>query len=230
MNNKKKYNRRKDQALAIMTILVIVCVAVMAYLLYDLERMHQTLETKGPDDAKQYEDPTLENSLDTLILMEQETWAGLSENEKIAVLQKIADIEQVYLGLPDKMTVKSAELSEGILAEYMDSDRSINVDRENLLQISSYTLCEAILHEAYHSLEFRMVDVYDDADEKLKQLPYMRTAAAYKDEFNNYISCNKDRDGYWNQTCEIDSFEYAAERVESYISLITDAVYGDAVG
>ena len=75
-----------------------------------------------------------------------------------------------------------------------------------------------------------MVDVYDDADEKLKQLPYMRTAAAYKDEFNNYISCNKDRDGYWNQTCEIDSFAYAAERVESYISLIKDAVYGDAVG
>ena len=156
MNNKKKYNRRKDQALAIMTILVIVCVAVMAYLLYDLERMHQTLETKGPDDAKQYEDPTLENSLDTLILMEQETWAGLSENEKIAVLQKIADIEQVYLGLPDKMTVKSAELSEGILAEYMDSDRSINVDRENLLQISSlisYSLTRS-LRSSHSSLYF----------------------------------------------------------------------------
>lgn len=230
MNNKNYYNHRKDQALAIMTMLVIVCIAVIAYLVYSIEKIDQLLKTEGTDVERQCDDPTVENSLDTLILLEQETWDELSEKERIAVLQKIADIEQVSLGLPDRMTVRVDDLSEPILAEYSDSDRSICVDREGLVRISSYSLCEAVLHEAYHSLEFRMVDVYDDTDDNLRQLPYMRTAATYKYEFKNYIQCNKDMEGYRNQTCEIDSYTYAAERVEEYISSIKDAIYGEAAG
>ena len=232
MSDQNKYQHQNHKALSVIVVLLIACISIMVYTIYMIDKMNRKFEmTKtGSDVDERYEAPTLENSLDTLILLEQNTWTGLSEETRISVLQKITDIEQLHLGLPDKMTVKVDDLSGIHLGEYTDSDHCIRIDRTQLKEQSSYVLCEAILHEVYHNLEYRMVDVYDDADAKLKQLPYMRAAETYKYEFANYIDCNDDMENYRKQTCEIDSNAYAAERVELYITLVTDAAYGVAAG
>ena len=68
---------------------------------------------------------TIANNLNTLCLLWEDTWSTLSVDEKLNVLQTIANIEQHYLGLPNELNVGAANLSEGLTGYYSDSNPTV---------------------------------------------------------------------------------------------------------
>ena len=167
---------------------------------------------------------TIANNLDTLVLLREETWTSLSVDEKLSVLQTVANIEQHYLGLPHELNVGASNLRKGLEGYYDDSKHQIVVNMDNLIKGSSYEAVETIAHEAYHSLQRRMVDAFDEASEDMKQLIFFYTASVYKEEFAEYIDGEENYFGYYMMKCESDARQYSEIATEEYLARVEEYI------
>ena len=163
---------------------------------------------------------TIENNRETLCLLRDEAWETLSVQEKLNVLQKVADIERRYLGLPNELNVGTASLDDTLAAYYSDISHQIVINLDYLLEYSSYDLIDTVCHEAYHSYQHRMVDLLNDTSENLKGLRLLKPASCYAREFAEYVSGESDFCDYYSQECESDARSYATASAMEYYDFI----------
>ena len=143
------------------------------------------------------------------------------------VLQTVVDIEQWRLGLPTKLTVVVGQLERPVVGSYSDSKHEITIDKDYLQNATAEKLINTICHEAFHSLQHRMVDVYEQTDQKFKKLLFFNEAISYKREFEDYISSRENMDEYQSQLCEENASKYAKIETEVYLKKIYDYIqYG----
>lgn len=173
-----------------------------------------------PSTNESTNEQTITNNIDTVLLLQDELWDTLSANQKLDVLQTIANIERRYLGIPSELWVGVAELKEGTAANYNDSTHGIMINMDSLLNDSSWELLDSVCHEAYHAYEHRLCDVYESLREEDKQLRIFRQSGIYSNEFCNYENGEKDFYKYYNQKCEEDARSYAEDAVNDYYSRI----------
>ena len=100
---------------------------------------------------------TIANNMDTILLLQEDEWEKLSAQERLDVLQTVANIEQRYLGLPNELNVGVANLDADILEYYTDKTHEIIVSADSLLYDSPWEVLDTICHEAYHSYQYRLV-------------------------------------------------------------------------
>ena len=214
-------NRLKRAGRGIRVILSIGLLSIM--LIYGTRKLLGTVSiipSTPPAKQSEVEEQTIANNMDTLILLREENWETLSLKEKLNVLQTVANIERRYLGLPHELNVGATILPEGVVAFYHDGSHQIAVGIDSLLHDPSFELVNSIAHEAYHGLQYRMVDAYDEASEEMKSLMFYDAAAEYKKEFEHYVNGTKDFYGYYGQKCEQDARQYALEAVADYFNRI----------
>lgn len=168
------------------------------------------------------EERDLDNNYDTIELLRPNRWEKLSTDEKITVLQTICTIEQEYLGLPNKLSLTAINIDNGVLGNYYDNPYPhININLKHLESDDSKSVLNTVLHEIYHSFQYRLCDAYDKInDEKLKTLRAFRKVYLYKSNFANYIAASKD--GYYEQIVETEARAYAANAAEYYFKRILD--------
>lgn len=164
---------------------------------------------------------TIENNLETIILLQEETWEDLSLQERMNVLQTMANIESSYLGLPHELNVISVVSDEETLGYYDDQTHTIAININFLQKGDSTDILETLTHEAFHAYEHRLVDLYESAADELKELRLLHRAKIYSEEFENYIDGSDDPIGYFFQAVEFDSGAYATSAVDRYF----DAIY-----
>ena len=163
---------------------------------------------------------TISNNIDTILLLQEEEWANLTTQEKLDILQTVANIEAHYLGLPNELNVGTANLDEKTLACYNDRTHTISIDLNHLENDSVYDVLNSCCHEAYHSYQHRLVDAYNAADENSRGLRIYKLAVQYGQEFNNYVDGDHDFCSYYYQDCEIDARDYAEDAVYDYYDRI----------
>ncbi|MCC8045312.1 MAG: hypothetical protein LIP12_07440 [Clostridiales bacterium] len=163
---------------------------------------------------------TISDSMEILLLLQEEKWETLDTAEKLNVLQTVANIEASYLGLSNELNVCTSSLKENTLGCYNDDTHRIYIDREHLENDSAREVLDTCCHEAYHSYQYRLVDAYAEASDSAKSLRVYKTAAAYAEEFGNYTEGSDDFCQYYNQTCETDARAYAGSAVAYYYSQI----------
>ena len=163
---------------------------------------------------------TIESNIETLALLQDDTWSSLSMTDRIDVLQTIADIEAAYWGLPHKLTVITSHTSENVLGHYIDHTHTITIGTDLLQHGSSRDILETLTHEAYHAYEYRLADVYEDVPDDLKNLRLLNRAKVYSEELNNYTNSEDDLIGYLFQIVEFDSEAYSMAAVERYYDAI----------
>ena len=73
--------------------------------------------------------------MDTILLLQEDEWEKLSAQERLDVLQAVANIEQRYLGLPNELNVGVANLDADILGYYTDKTHEIIVSADSLCMI-----------------------------------------------------------------------------------------------
>lgn len=176
----------------------------------------------APAKQSNIEEQTIANNMDTLLLLKEDTWKTLSVDEKLDVLQTVANIEQRYLGLPNELNVGASNLREGLAGCYSDSTHEITVSMDSLLNDSSKELVDTICHEAYHSFQHRTIDAYDEASDDMKDLYLYYDATIYKEEFSNYIDGKEDLCSYYTQTVERHARRYASSATDEYFERINE--------
>lgn len=167
------------------------------------------------------EDTLSDDELRTLELLTPETWDTLTAQERLDVLQTVANIEQASLGLPHELNVAAEDVEEDSLcAYYQDDTHQIMVSVDKLLHRSSGFLVEATCHEAYHGYQHRLTELYAAAPEESRGLQILQPAERYTEEFGNYTDGEEDFDTYYSQACERDARSYSQARVAYYGILI----------
>lgn len=171
---------------------------------------------------KQSTSQTISNNIDTVLLLQEEEWGGLTSQEKLDVLQTVANIEAHYLGLPNELNVGVANLGEYTLACYNDRTHTISIDLDHLENASVYDVLDSCCHEAYHSYQHRLVEAYHAADEQMKGLRIYKSTIKYGEEFGDYSGGDYDYRSYYYQDCEVDAREYAEEAINDYYRQIEE--------
>ena len=166
------------------------------------------------------QEETVANNMNTVLLLQEERWQELELTERMQVLQTVADIEADYLGLPNKLEVKLADLEEEVLGRYFDAAQTIQINQKHFWNSTAEQLVNAVCHEVRHSYQFRLVDVYRNMDADYLELRIFQEIATYEEEFNNYIDPLEDFEGYYYQECEIDAREYSEWATRDYYKKI----------
>ena len=160
------------------------------------------------------------SNIDTLKKFDEAEWKNLSYDEKVDVLQKLADVEQCRLGIPDKMTVVTDKTSELVLAHYREKTHTITIDSESVDKYGPWKLMKAVCHEAFHGYQYRLVSLYFDTSDEERNLQIFDDAKKYYDELKDYIDIEEDFEMYFNQLCEEDAREHSVEATSEYYRLI----------
>lgn len=177
-----------------------------------------------PSDTADIYDQLLSESEETIILLDENIWPSLTVQEKAGALQIIANLERSYLGISNELNVCVANLEEeGLWGYYDDSTHEIVIDMDLLLNGSAQDALQCLVHEAFHSFEHRMVDLYKEIDSSNKNFWIFRKAKIYAEEFRYYNNGENSYSDYYEQHCESDARDFAEERVKFYEDLINQS-------
>lgn len=170
------------------------------------------------------DEQTIANNIGTVLLLQENEWKELTVKEKLRVLQKIADIEQRYLGIPTKISVGAANTGEFNLGYYNEHTREIIINMDSLLNDSPKSVLDTLCHEAYHCYQYEVVALYREVAENAKKLRMFQNAVKYAEEFSDYVDGKEDFGTYYGQKCERDAREYAEIAVAEYYTRIREYI------
>ena len=171
------------------------------------------------------EEQTIENNMDTLVVLYDGTWEALTVQERIDVLQTVANIEQRYLGLPHELIVGAANTDDNEAGCYNDKTHRIVVSMDCLFNYSPDYMVNTICHEAYHAYQYRLVDLWMNADQDSRSLKIFRRIRSYAEEFKNYTDIEDDLYSYYTQRCESDARDYADDAEWDYRRKVCKYLY-----
>lgn len=164
---------------------------------------------------------TMGGNADLISQLYQNQWESLSEQERLAVLQQVADIECDYLGIPYQLVVSAAEMERSsVLGFYSYANHAVCINKELFSMSYADTILAVLLHEVYHSFEYAVVEVYERTEPEFQTLRLFEDAWIYCDEFDHYISGTENYDVYERQRVEVDSNVYSDRRLREYQEVI----------
>lgn len=158
--------------------------------------------------AADQDNPLLDN-LATIAKLREAQWVFLSGQEKIDVLQVVADMEAQHLGI-EPVTVVNSCLKETVLGQYTHTGRQVEIDLKKHEEGIPLDCIETILHECRHAFQFDCVDTLDWTNPDVAEGLYYEQVRKWQEEFQTQQE-NQNEQSAWNQTSERDAGQYAAE-------------------
>lgn len=207
------------RTLAILVFLPILLISTLIPLWGNAFLERQSGERSKDSENYIEEGKTIDQNMDTLVLLEEDNWAQLNVTQRMEVLKTVADIETNTLGIPE-VGVLTETLDENLLGYYADYTRSVVINLNHLMEDDSYTVCQTLIHEVYHAYIQRLVEIYNCMNESDRRLYFFYEIAQYSEEADNYVSGYEDYDAYASQACEMDSDYYALEATTVIFMLI----------
>ena len=91
--------------------------------------------------ADTLEEQTIANNMETLLFLQEEEWKKLNIEEKLDIMQTVANIEASYLGLPNELNVAVGNFEETKLGVYQDEIHTIYINLSHLEYDSAQSIC-----------------------------------------------------------------------------------------
>lgn len=219
------------EIVAMFFIILLVAAAVKQKKIYGTVylQVQQGQHAKESECSLYTDADSLENNIETVKMLQEDSWIYLDEEERVKVLQVIADIAGYNMGLSSKLKVKVKDVEveykrkEYIpLAYYNIGRKTIVVHEKNLNECTGEEAAQIILHECRHGYQDEMICLYRRLDKCEKNLMAMKKVGKWKYEFEHYIRADsKDKyEEYYNQESEKDARDYAAKEIDKYINKI----------
>ncbi|MBR6627026.1 MAG: zinc metallopeptidase [Lachnospiraceae bacterium] len=189
----------------IMVLGIAVCLSLGARMIFGppaeesgQERILTILEV--PDDEE-----AVAEQAKNLQMLRQENYPGLSSEEKIAELQKVADIVLSLQGCGPVEVVSEKMDKGGVRGYYSDAEKRIVIS-EDVLEETAESAISVVLHECAHAYQFACVSSVDwkRTDTNLR---LYREVVRWKLEMDNYVTYEgqyspEEYDIYANQSME----------------------------
>lgn len=121
--------------------------------------------------------------------------------------------------------MSTADLSEGTLAYYSETQHQIVIDLEYLNSSHSYDVLETLIHECTHAYQYEQVALYQKLDEESRNLLMFYDASVYLEEFADYEDGSEDFFLYYSQLAEINARKAGEEEAQEYIERVNEYLY-----
>lgn len=208
---------------AVAGIFFILCSAAIKYIPQAENVLYNTVYTDA--DA-------LDAHIEELQNLKPENYAVLTVDEKIQLLQVVADIEGRYLGLDTRIRIGCSDLKEDVLGYYKDSTKEIQIDTEYLDSEPREVIC-LLCHEMYHAAQHEYARIYDKLSRDEKKSYFLTEAAEYAEELKHYKSGEEggayEYFSYYSQTLEREARAYGLVSAEQIFQRIDEEYdVGDA--
>ena len=171
----------------------------------------------------------INENLDVLINLSEAHWDNLSLQEKLNVLQTVANIEKQRLGIPHDLLVTAQLLDDSMAGCYNHRNKTITIalsvlDRSFSESTPSHAL-EIITHECHHAYTHTLIELYESSASQYQSLSCFDAVREYKQEYSNYKNGSEGADfyDYYSQRVEIDARTYAQKATQEYIEAINTA-------
>ena len=162
--------------------------------------------------------------MEQVLKLQPEEYSKLTIDEKMELLQVMADIQGRYLGLARRVTVRTSSLREGEEANYSDATAVIQINTDYLSEKPQKVL-EALYHEMFHAAQHQYADIYNQVSAENKKSYFLMDAEIYAYEIDNYKNGEDDILEYYSQKCEQDARAHGIidaqqvyDRIEEYLT------------
>lgn len=166
-------------------------------------------------DGTQGQKDTISGHMEELCRLEEENWAALTVQERLDVLQTVANIERSYLGVPHELSLGAGTLEEDVLGHYDFVTNQIVLSLDHLAEDDADDVLDTVLHECYHAYQHNLVELYGQSPERYRELQIFTAARDYAEEMADYQD-GDDFSAYYSQRCERDARNYAEAGVQDY--------------
>lgn len=188
---------------------VLLCLMGLRILQVPIFRTKSSLDADIPYGSA-YEE-AMNSNIEVICLLREDAWADLSVEERVNVLQVVADIEALHLGIPRIPVSADLIVDAGTLAYYRPSEKRITLSKDYLANCLGHSALDSILHEMFHAYQHQIVEVYESLDEDSQKLALFNNAAQYSYEFENYSDGSIDFHAYYSQACEQHADQFAED-------------------
>lgn len=162
---------------------------------------------------------------DRLYMLCEENFSGLTEEEKLRVLQAVVELEMIGFGI-DKVELSAVAMGNENEAGYYDVGASLIVISDRLLkEDAGVALClDTILHECYHAYELSCI--LEQGQSNVKKDPQMHERILmWQEDLQSYRTVGdapswEEYMAYYGQSVEEDARTYATVRGACYRAYI----------
>ena len=158
------------------------------------------------------------------VLQQALLWEELSVKEKTKLVQKIALMEQEYLGIANlsETRVIVDKLDEYECGNYINDNEIISIDIGHMINDPIDELLGTLFHEVFHKYEFAVVEAMEGlTDKDTEQLLYFNDVKRWADNMGDaYIDGRINYELYLQQPLEADANKYSEERVKVYMGML----------
>lgn len=175
-------------------------------------------KTEAVISSEQASEWRVAKKLDELRGLQEDEWAKLDIQEKLEVMQVVANIEARYLGLGHELNVGTKPLPENsngkTLGQYSYKTHTISIDTNYLENATAKEVLSTTAHESRHAYQRRAVEALATVPEEYYNLYMFYDVCGFKKGFETYG--DDSLEGYITNDLEIDARRYARESVEMF--------------
>lgn len=145
--------------------------------------------------------------------------------EKLRLCQIACDYELINSGVHKDIEVKAKNLKYPVLGQYCDLPKTIEIDKDFLMNATCTEVFNVIAHEVCHAKQAEEVRAYKSMDPEYQDLSLFADIKTYDFELKHYIEGDEDVSEYAKQKVEITARAQALEREKetfAKIDSITD--------
>jgi hypothetical protein len=212
--------KKKIRFFMAMTAAVLLLPGFTAYVLYEMQSPYTYVsEQELSPVASSSEDGSIyEQNLTALQAFQEDNWDTLSTQERVNLLQWLADFEAEKLGF-DPVSLTAERINLYTLGDYDNDTNTIRIDVKQVAQSSAADCMEVICHEVWHAYEYYIVDQLDWSS-PVVQTAYFDEIRTWKYNIENYQSGWYSYEAYIEQGLEDSAFSYAEEETGEIMSYV----------
>ena len=218
MKTRKKIDFEKKTSICLYIYSMIMVVFTAFSILYNVGVI-KINETTSP----YRESPDLNECLDDILLLKEESFEKLDDDKKIEVLQTLVYVENSKAGIKTCPIIKlSDDLSDSVAGCYVHKKCEILIDKDVFHSSSSPELVNIVLHEWHHHFSHELADAYEALPARYKDLEAFCVYREYAYEFDHYVDVEEDLGDYYSQSLESSARRFAADQTAGYFKFINN--------
>lgn len=173
---------------------------------------------KSSNEIVENKNDIISENMKHIYKIDTNTWANLSIEERLDLLQILANTERIILGISHEISVCSDNLGFGTYGSYDFNTHKVWIDLDVINDDTANKSIETLCHEIYHGYEHDFVNAFLSLDKEYQQLSVFDEVRKYKENFDNYQTGYDDFETYYNQIVEVDSRAYGKKREAFYFA------------
>lgn len=163
----------------------------------------------------------LEKNLPIITKIEESIWKTLTLDERLDVMQVLANVEKSHLGISHEINVRADSLGLGTYGTYDHTKHEVTINTQVLMDDDSTDAVDTLCHEVRHAYQHDSAEAFLSLDKEYQNLEIFDGMRSFYENFEDYKNASYDGyDDYKNQTVEVDSRRYSIARSSFYFRTV----------